>query len=266
MSDKKQKATSPLVGDGSKYTKVVMVCLSLITLNVNGIHDPVKRSSVFQCLPSMDIVCLLETHLCTLQERAFCTQSPKYDCFFSHGTTNSGGVCIGLRRKAELQGELVGDISGHGLCLDLKGHEPLQLITVYVPPIPKSHKLFFENLEQWMGHKNILLGDFNLVINSTDQLSGNLDSTLQVLDNLLLEHKFYELLGSHTKVFTYHHPSVSSQKSHIDRIYMNFDSLTSHSYAHPLITILWVCSDCQMRIMDPNSGDFHQTCYQRLLA
>ncbi len=79
-----------------------MVCLSLITLNVNGIHDPTKWSSVFQSLPSIDVVCLQETHLYTFQERAFCMQSPKYDWFFLHGTTNSGGVCVGLQRKAEL--------------------------------------------------------------------------------------------------------------------------------------------------------------------
>ena len=48
-----------------RILEVVMVCLSLITLNVNGIHDPTKWLSVFQSLPSVDVVCLQETHLCT---------------------------------------------------------------------------------------------------------------------------------------------------------------------------------------------------------
>ncbi len=67
----------------------------------------------------------------------------------------------------------------------------------------------------------ILLGDFNSVTNSSDRLSGRLDSTSNQLDQLLWEWQVHEPGGTHLSCHTYHHPSLGSHKSHLDRIYMS---------------------------------------------
>ncbi len=62
----------------------------------------------------------------------------------------------------------------------------------------------------------ILAGDFNFVTNSQDQLSGNCDFTSTQLLTLLENRALEEPNGPHISCFTYHYPSVSGHKSHLD--------------------------------------------------
>ncbi len=41
----------------------VMAALSLVTLNVNGLHDYLKWPELKKILPNSDVICLQETHL-----------------------------------------------------------------------------------------------------------------------------------------------------------------------------------------------------------
>ncbi len=45
--------------------------------------------------------------------------------------------------------------------------------------------------------RTVLIGDFNSVTSSSDRLSGNLDPTLQQLNDLLNGFNFIKPLGSH---------------------------------------------------------------------
>ena len=67
-----------------------------------------------------------------------------------------------------------------------------------------------------------MMGDFNSVETSFDHLSGNLDSTSELLTSLLNSHSLKELDGTHRFSFTYHHPSSCHRKSRLDCIYLNF--------------------------------------------
>ncbi len=71
--------------------------LSVITLNVNGIHNSNKWKELWPYIPAIDVICFQETHLVKAQEYYFQLHTHKFDFFYSHGTTNSGGVCTGVR-------------------------------------------------------------------------------------------------------------------------------------------------------------------------
>ena len=73
-----------------------------------------------------------------------------------------------------------------------------------------------------MEGKTVVLGDFNSITDNADRLSGNLDATSISLDLLLKELDLHEIPGLYQKTFTYQHPSISSHKSQLDRIYVNF--------------------------------------------
>ena len=87
-----------------------------------------------------------------------------------------------------------------------------------------SRQALFNSLHKYVWNKTLILGDFNSVIDPCDRLSGNLDPTSDLLKNFLTDHNFWEPNDSHLSTFTYHHPSMPSRKSRLDRCYLNFDS------------------------------------------
>ncbi len=103
------------------------------------------------------------------------------------------------------------------------GSETYDLTCIYAPNIPSERKQFFEEMKSFCTTRTILIGDFNSVTSSSDRLSGNLDFTLQQLNDLLNEFSLTEPLGSHQQVFTYQHPSITTHKSQLDHVYLNFD-------------------------------------------
>ncbi len=79
--------------------ELLMVALSLITVNVNGMHDQLKWTTIFKEILHQDIICFQETHLESSQEYAFELHTQGYDLFFGQGATNAGGVCVGVCRS-----------------------------------------------------------------------------------------------------------------------------------------------------------------------
>ena len=105
------------------------------------------------------------------------------------------------------------------ILLDLNG---LRIMNIYAPNNPKEYLEFFTDIEAYFLESLYLLEDFNLVTDSLNRLSGNLDRTSTHLSELLLKHSLEEIEGPHHLIFSCHHPSVSSRKSHLDKIYVNF--------------------------------------------
>ncbi len=101
--------------------------------------------------------------------------------------------------------------------------ETYDLTCIYAPNIPLERNHFFEEMKSFCTTRTVLIGDFNSVTSSSDRLSGNLDSTSQQLNNLLNGFNLIKPLGSHQQVFTYQHPSITTCKSWLDHVYMNFD-------------------------------------------
>ena len=174
-----------------------------------------------------------ETHLTVAQEYAFKLFAPTYDWFFSHGTSNSAGICIGIKQKLRVISNKVGKINRRLLAVDLKGHSNYRLVTVYAPTDPKERKLFFQEMVSFLDENTVLAGDFNSVVNDQDRLSGNLDATSGLLEDIIQTHHLSEPSGPHLKTFSYHHPSNHTRKSRIDQIYMNLPHDLVRRYTLP---------------------------------
>ncbi len=203
------------------------MALMVLTSNVNGAHDSVKWKDIWSFTPHTDIICFQETHLCSEQEYSFKLYAQSYDYWFSHGKTNSVGVCVCIHRGLGVNTVKVGEVPGHLLALQLQRDGDgldLMVTCIYAHSDPVLRSGLFNSLHTHFQNKIILLGDFNSVTNQYDRLSGSLDTTSACLDQLLWDHHFHEPAGSHLNTFTYHHPSISSRKSCIDRCYINFES------------------------------------------
>ena len=68
--------------------------ITAVTLNVNGLRDAGKWSSLWSEIPRVDVICLQETYLSPDQEFSFQLHAQSYNFYYSHGTTNSAGVII----------------------------------------------------------------------------------------------------------------------------------------------------------------------------
>ncbi len=90
-------------------------------------------------MPRANIICLQETHLAESQEYAFALYAPGYDWFFSHGTTNTGGVACAFKRQSGVKVHKVGEILGHLLAIDVLhvGLPDFRLLHLYAPAYPK---------------------------------------------------------------------------------------------------------------------------------
>ena len=80
-------------------------CLSkfdVLSLNVRGIRDQIKRRSIFSYLKNQkaNIYFLQETHSERADEKMW-TNEWGGELFFSHGTTHSKGVCILINPSAQ---------------------------------------------------------------------------------------------------------------------------------------------------------------------
>ena len=211
-----------------------MVLLSFITLNVNGIHDPTKWLELWSYVPKSDVLCFQETHLTPAQEYSFQLYAQSYDFVYSHGTTNSGSVCIVYRRNIGLEVKKTGEIPGKLLSVDLSSdtQDLIWLVTVYAPNDVHSRIKFFHELCTFVMDNTILLGDFNSVTDPADKLSGKLDGTSKELARLLRDCDLCEPYGSQNTTFTYHHLSDPLWKSRIDHIFMTHGTSLYYGYAH----------------------------------
>ncbi len=112
-----------------------------------------------------------------------------------------------------------------------QGDVQRRIINVYAPNVSKDRQEFFDSCFQSITSNWIVLGDFNLVEENSDRISGRLNSTSYYLFSLICSWNLVEPAGSQRFSFTYHHPSLSDRKSRIDHIYANcpLDKLKGYS-------------------------------------
>ena len=175
----------------------VMVVLSLLTLNVNGIHDcmwhVIKRQSI-------DIICLQETHLTQPQEYAFKLHAQGYDILFSHGTSNSVGVLTGIRRN---KGITVPSINSHMAITDIVLQDTqVWVINFYGSTKVRECQIQFQEMRQYIIQDSTLIaGDFNSVLASSDRLLGKTDGSTTAFHNLL--HRYGLTKCQHDRMYTF---------------------------------------------------------------
>ena len=164
-------------------------------------------------------------------EFAFPLGAQGYDFFYSHGTTNSAGVCTAVRRNLGVNSVKLVDVFGCLLGVDFTYKQTkFRVLNIYALNNSVSQRNFFNCLSQHCVLNLFLLGNFNSITDTNDRMSSNLDSTSALLSSTLLTNNLQEPLGSQQSCFTFHCPGVPDCQSRIDRIYTNFDSSQLFGY------------------------------------
>ncbi len=91
------------------------------SLNCNGLQDSTKWLVIW-CLAltlGADVIIFQETHLTTRQERSFGMFAQGFDKFYTHETSQLGGVLMAVHRSLGLALSVVNCDNGHKLVLDV---------------------------------------------------------------------------------------------------------------------------------------------------
>ena len=143
--------------------------IKIASLNCRGLGDSHKRKDIFNYLrqKKFSIYCLQDTHFTEKIEKNIRTQWG-FDCFFSHGTNVSRGVCVLMNNNFEykiLQKKI--DLEGNFIILkiELEKKITLTLVNIYGPN--KENPPFYDNLlaniVELEADSVIICGDTNTV-------------------------------------------------------------------------------------------------------
>ena len=157
---------------------------SICSFNVRGLGQKTKRKQIFNFLEKEEFkICLLqETHSKPDLESLW-KRECKHHIFFSGRSSNSGGVCILVKKSSQFKliyhKEIIpGKIQA--LKLNIDDHDVV-LINVYGPN--NDDASFFETLYDFLGENDeeeyIIGGDFNTVLNSNLDKFGGIKGTHQ---------------------------------------------------------------------------------------
>ena len=238
----------------------IMASLKFATINVGGMHDPVKRAYIFQHLLAngVDIVALQETHCSNSVLQAWVDQwegLSEWNC----GDSKSSGTAFLFRPNLNvhiLDRQM--DFNGRVLALSLEMDEcKFQILNTYAPnPETKAESEdFFANLQYFFyaSLPAIICGDFNMVENLTEDRKGGTPRDLHTfglppLQELKAEHKLVDIwrhLHPKTRQFSWHSKQANIS-SRLDRIYVDstWTPLVKSCYITPFV---W--SDHDMVVM-----------------
>ncbi len=158
---------------------------SLLSLNVRGLGNPIKRKSVFRWLKRSryDVVMLQETHSTVQTESAWKPDWPG-PAFFAHGSSNSKGCCILVREEVDFKPvSIKADRDGRFLIMKCKiTSDPVTIVNVYAPNKDLEYVEFMHNLDDTLSmidvsnlNDIIIGGDWNVVRNDElDKLGGSI--------------------------------------------------------------------------------------------
>ena len=150
--------------------------VKIITQNVRGMRDRVKRRAIFLHLrKKAKIICLQETHS-SPEDVQFWESEWGGPCYWSHGTTDSKGCAVLIDRDADFKvNNCISDSDGRYVLLQYSLYEQnFTLINVYAPneDNPEFWLNIFRLFEEYEGNR-ILVGDFNVALNPEIDRSNN---------------------------------------------------------------------------------------------
>ncbi len=167
----------------------LLLIMTLLLLNVNGIHDSNKWKNIFNTIlaVSPQIIALRETHLTNEQEYLFQWTLPNFQIFFENGTSNSARVLTAIKQNCGIKVVLHYSHLGHFLSTTCSWDgTQYKFINIYAPNDASAHTEFFEKLQMDLMDDNILLCvNFNAVMSNSDCLSKKLNDTLGLLNKLV---------------------------------------------------------------------------------
>uniref|UniRef100_A0A8C0MSG1 RNA-directed DNA polymerase n=1 Tax=Canis lupus familiaris TaxID=9615 RepID=A0A8C0MSG1_CANLF len=174
--------------------------LSIVTLNGNGLNDPIKRRRVSDWIKKQDpsICCLQETHF-----RQRDTYSLKIKgwrtIYHSNGPQKKAGVAILISDKLKFTPKtVVRDEEGHYLIL--KGstqQEDLTILNIYAPNVGTAKYInqLITKVKKYLD--NNTLGDFNLALSVLDRsCKHNISKETRALNDTLDQMDFTDIYRS----------------------------------------------------------------------
>ena len=152
-----------------------MAELSLVSLNCNGLNDPMKRSNIFQLLKlsNVDIVFLQETHCCSMTFAKRWEAEWGGKCFWSFGSNRSKGVAILFASHLVYSiNQFQFDTDGRLISMNIViGGNKFNLINIYAPVDSVERRKFLRSISHYINKSSdsrvFLGGDFNFVENLT---------------------------------------------------------------------------------------------------
>ena len=148
----------------------------MVTLNMNGLHDPIKRRRVSGWIKKQDpsICCLQETHF-----RPKDIYSLKMKCwrtiYHSNGPQKKAGVAILISDKLKfIPKTVVRDEEGHYIILKGSSQQKdLTVMNIYAPHVGAAKYInqLITKVKTYLDNNTLILGDFNTLLSANDRYS-----------------------------------------------------------------------------------------------
>uniref|UniRef100_A0A8C0MYV0 RNA-directed DNA polymerase n=1 Tax=Canis lupus familiaris TaxID=9615 RepID=A0A8C0MYV0_CANLF len=200
--------------------------LSIVTLNVNGLNDPIKRHRISDWIKKQDpsICCLQETHL--RQKDTYSLKIKGWRTIYhSNGPQKKAGVAILISDKLKFTPKtVVRDEEGHYLIL--KGsiqQEDLTILNIYAPNVGAAKYInqLLTKVKKYLDNNTLILGDFSLALSILDSSSKhNISKETRALNDTLDQMDFtdtYRTLHPNSTEYTFF-SSAHGTFSRIDHI------------------------------------------------
>uniref|UniRef100_A0A8C0RZW7 RNA-directed DNA polymerase n=1 Tax=Canis lupus familiaris TaxID=9615 RepID=A0A8C0RZW7_CANLF len=200
--------------------------LSIVTLNVNGLNDLIKRRRVSDWIKKQDpsICCLQETHF--RQKDTYSLKIKGWRTIYhSNGPQKKAGVAILISDKLKFTPKtVVRDEEGHYIIL--KGsiqQEDLTILNIYAPNVGAAKYInqLLTKVKKYLDNNTLILGDFNLALSILDRSSKqNISKETRALNDTLDQMDFtdiYRTLHPNSTEYTFF-SSAHGTFSRIDHI------------------------------------------------
>uniref|UniRef100_A0A8C0LAL5 RNA-directed DNA polymerase n=1 Tax=Canis lupus dingo TaxID=286419 RepID=A0A8C0LAL5_CANLU len=173
--------------------------LSIVTLNVNGLNDPIKRRRVSDWIKKQDpsICCLQETHF--RQKDTYSLKIKGWRTIYhSNGPQKKAGVALLISDKLKFTPKtVVRDEEGHYIIL--KGsiqQEDLTILNIYAPNVGAAKYInqLLTKVKKYLDNNTLILGDFNLALSILDRSSKhNISKETRALNDTLDQMNFTDI-------------------------------------------------------------------------
>ena len=213
------------------FLLLVIMAVSLVSLNSNGIAERHKRVKLFEYLKSLnfDLFFLQETHLADSLSGKAWENDWGGQCVWSPGSNRSAGVSVLVHPNSSVKiADFHTDLAGRIITAKLEFDQCFfQVVNVYAPNIHAERELFFDNLWRFPfpNLDTFVVGDFNCVPDIQLDKWGSDDSFIDravtqlhaLTDSLNLE-DFYRINFPTGRIFTWFN-SPHSVGCRLDRFY-----------------------------------------------
>jgi len=156
------------------------VKLNILSLNVRGIQDQIKRRSIFSFLKDFKAnIYFIQATYSELKDEIIWQNEWGGEIFFSHGTNHSKGVCILINLAIHCQVVYCySNKSGRIVQITITfGSKNLSLCNIYAPNNQTNQLEFMQELNNCMIDKTdlsalIVGGDWNWTLSEKDKIGG----------------------------------------------------------------------------------------------